>query len=125
MMARPRHAGRYISDGIVVSSVLQTFEGFLAEVGPQPSPAHTIDRIDNARGYEPGNIRWATRKEQARNTRRNRRITFDGKSLTVAEWAERTGLAYNTLFYRLQRHGWSVEAALTTPVVPGGRRGRS
>ncbi len=45
------------------------FERFLAHIGPKPSPRHSVDRIDNARGYEPGNVRWATAQQQVRNQR--------------------------------------------------------
>ena len=48
-----------------------SFETFLRDVGMRPSDAHSLDRIDNDRGYEPGNVRWATRAEQSRNTRRS------------------------------------------------------
>lgn len=57
--------------GITVADEwLEDFPAFLAHVGPAPSPTHSVDRIDNERGYEPGNVRWATAAEQARNTRR-------------------------------------------------------
>lgn len=46
------------------------FTAFEEHLGPRPSPKHSVDRIDNERGYEPGNIRWATQTEQVRNSRR-------------------------------------------------------
>lgn len=60
----------YGGRGITVHPTIRnSFEAFLREVGPRPSPRHSIDRIDNDRGYEPGNLRWATPEVQATNRR--------------------------------------------------------
>lgn len=96
------------------------FAAFLAHVGPKPSRGHSLDRIDNARGYEPGNVRWATMREQTRNTRRNFFITHDGETLCAADWAERTGVPENTIKARIRR-GVPVERALNPRHLPTGR----
>jgi hypothetical protein len=93
----------------------QSREAFVADMGPRPSPQHSLDRIDGTKGYFPENCRWASPKEQARNTSRNRRITYKGETRTLAEWAELNGIRYMALFYRLAR-GWSLDRAFTTPV---------
>jgi hypothetical protein len=60
----------YGGRGITVSPLWRhDFAAFYAEVGPRPSVIHSIDRIDNDRGYEPGNVRWATKREQRANQR--------------------------------------------------------
>lgn len=86
---------------------------FLADMGPKPSPKHEIDRIDNDGPYSPENCRWVPRKINDRNRRSNRLITHDGKTLTVAEWSERTGLGESTIAYRI-KIGWSASRAITT-----------
>jgi hypothetical protein len=91
------------------------FERFIAHIGPRPSKRHTLDRIDSLGDYAPGNVRWATWREQQQNRTNNRLLTWRGKTLTITEWSRRLGVALMTLHHRLGRLGWSVERAMTTP----------
>lgn len=103
---------RYGGRGIHVCERWSTFEAFYSDMGPRPSPLHTVDRIDNDGPYSPENCRWATRSEQSRNNSRTRRLTFRDKTQSLIEWAEDLGRPYGVLQMRLQR-GWSIERALT------------
>lgn len=94
---------------------LNGFECFLADMGLKPSRAHSLDRIDNNKGYEPGNCRWATRQEQMRNTRLNRVITIFGEEATATDWAERAGMDNDVVIARLAA-GWKIGRALSQPV---------
>ena len=89
-----------------------SFETFLADMGRKPTPRHSIDRIDNNRGYEPDNCRWATQTEQSRNQRSNRMTTHNGQTKCTADWAEASGIAYHTLKSRLLR-GMPIEDAVS------------
>lgn len=77
----------------------------------------TIDRRDNNQGYSPDNCRWITQAEQTNNTRRNKWITFNGKTLNIEQWAKEININPVTLWHRLNSLNWSVERALTTPVA--------
>lgn len=105
----------YGGRGIHVCDRWLSYENFLEDMGRRPSPRHSIDRIDNDKGYSPDNCRWATQKEQCRNKRTNRLITANGETKTLAEWAEITGLRTGTISERL-RHGWSPESAVLEPL---------
>lgn len=117
-----RHAfigyASYGGRGIVVCDRWRaSFVNFYSDMGPRPSPEHSLDRIDNDGPYSPENCRWATRAEQGRNRRTNRPLTHDGETMCVSEWAERFGLSRNTLQRRLDR-GWSFERATSEPPQP-------
>jgi endogenous inhibitor of DNA gyrase (YacG/DUF329 family) len=105
-LAFARYAGR----GITICERWMTFENFLADMGERPS-GKTLDRIDNDRGYEPGNCRWATRRDQGRNTRSVRLITYRGESRSLAEWAEILGFDEALARKRLAT-GWPFERAI-------------
>lgn len=85
---------------------------FADYMGPRPSINHTIDRIDNNKGYEPGNLRWADRKTQQRNRRNNVIIEYNGLKMCAADWSDKLGLGQNCLMTRLRR-GWPLEKALS------------
>ena len=76
----------------------------------------TIDRIDNDKGYSPDNCRWVTVKTQNRNARSNHLITFEGETHTLIEWCEIKGITRAALNNRINKYGWSINKALTTPV---------
>lgn len=115
--AYPLYGGRGIK---VCDEWNDSFESFYEHMGPRPSDKHTLDRIDNEKGYEPGNCRWVTMLEQSSNRRSNRKITFNGETLTVAEWARRIGTSRQTIRSRIES-GWRLEDVMSMPVNHGNR----
>lgn len=96
---------------------LADFRSFAAYVGEHPGKGKTLDRIDNDKGYEPGNVRWATSAEQARNRRSNRWITIGEETLCLTDWCARIGIKSCTASYRVRELGWSWEKAVTVPAM--------
>lgn len=92
----------YAGRDIVVAPPLNVFEEFYKHMGDRPEGT-TIDRIDNDLGYQIGNLRWATPKEQARNRRSTRLITFKGECMPLTEWARLLGITPEGLAGRLNR----------------------
>jgi hypothetical protein len=105
----------YGNRGITICKRWMKFLNFLKDMSEPPTNKHSIDRINNNGNYCKSNCRWATRKEQARNTRKNRLISFNGKIQCMSAWAEELYIDKSTLWSRLNS-GWSIEKALTTPI---------
>jgi hypothetical protein len=114
------HYARYGGRGVRVCERWERFSAFLEDMGSRPE-GMTLDRWPNRDGdYEPGNVRWATPRDQCRNNGKNRFLTHSGETRCIAEWAERTGIGHGTIRERLKR-GWSVSDALTRPLQRGRR----
>lgn len=116
----PRHIlyKNYGAKGIRVCDRWRaSFDAFFEDMGPKPSPDHSLDRINNAGNYEPGNVRWATEAEQHRNRSDNIMVTHSGKTQCVTDWARELGITRKALEQRLRT--WPLERALTEPRRPG------
>jgi len=88
-------------------------------MGKRPSKEYSIDRIDNSNGYFKENCKWSTQKEQSNNQDSNVMITFNGETLTIAQWSEKLNIPYKTLHMRIQVSGWPINRALTEPIGYG------
>ena len=102
----------YGGRGITVCQHWEKFEPFLEDMGPKPTPQHSIERRDNNLGYSKENCYWATRNEQNHNKRNNKRIYFHGITMTLAEWAKHLGVSRQTIASRL-KVGWSLGKAFS------------
>lgn len=100
----------YGGRGIGVCVRWHSVEHFIDDMG-HPKRGDTIERIDNSKGYSFSNCEWASRRRQNNNTRRNVTITFDGQTLTRAQWEQKLGIGSTTLRSRLRR-GMSLEQAM-------------
>jgi hypothetical protein len=110
---------RYGGRGITLCKKWHNSKQFIKdvekEIGLKPTSKHQIDRINNNEGYEPGNIRWVTPKQNSRNTRKNRLFVINGETKCLSEWAEKYNIKVDTVKKRLKR-GWKPEQAFSTPI---------
>ena len=100
------------------------FAAFIADMGPRPGNGpreYSIERIDNNKGYEPGNCVWIPLAQQARNRRNNRLITHEGRTQYLSAWAKESKVSPEHLRGRL-RDGWYFEDAIKLPA--GAKRPR-
>lgn len=108
----PLYGGR----GISVSKEWQSYEQFYIDMFPVYQKGLTLDRVDNNKGYSKENCRWATPKEQANNTRKNRIIEYRGITKTMIQWAEYLGIKYKTLSQRINAYNWPIEKCFNQPI---------
>ena len=125
----PDYGGR----GIRMCRGWDDFAAFIADMGPRPSPAHSIDRINNDGNYScgkcaeclregwPANVHWATRSEQQRNTRKSKNFTINGVTRNINEWAEIYGMNRRLIHARIYRLGWPIVKAVTLKSTGRGR----
>lgn len=112
----PKHERNYKSRGIKVCDRWKSFAAFFEDMGPKPTPRHTIDRYPNNNGdYEPNNCRWATSKEQTRNMRHNVVVEYQGEKMLLLDVVEKLGLDRGIVYGRI-KNGWSLADALSIPV---------
>lgn len=103
-----RYGGRGIS---ICQKWRDSYQAFLEDVGPKPTPKHTLDRIDNDGNYEPGNVRWATRVEQANNNSKTTLVLYNGKHRPLTPLCRELGIDSSHILTRL-RHGKDFLEAL-------------
>lgn len=103
---------RYGGRGITVCDRWHDFENFYKDMGDKPD-GMSLERTDNNKGYSPDNVRWASAKDQANNTRGNVRLELNGRVQTMQQWCDELGLKIGTVWARLNKYGYSVEKALT------------
>ena len=110
-----RYYKNYGGRGITYDPRWEVFEVFFTDMGRKPSPDHTLDRIDNSGNYCKENCRWSNRCEQANNTRNNKLLSYEGKTMTYSNWERFLGLKHGVISDRIRLHGWSVHDTLTKP----------
>lgn len=95
----------------------ESFSRFVSDMGPKPSPAHTVDRIDGRLGYTPTNCRWATTAEQARNQASNILVEYGGRRVILTDFAAIVGVNYFSLYHRMIQKNQSPQEAAAALVT--------
>jgi len=103
----------YGGRGITICKRWRQFDKFMEDMGERPART-SLERTNNNKGYCKSNCVWATHKQQANNKRTNKMLTYKGKTMTMMQWSEHTGISYNKLRDRI-KYKWSIERALETP----------
>ena len=93
----------------------KSFATFLADMGECPSRDMTVERLENEIGYRPDNCIWATKADQNKHRSHCVPLTYNDRTMNLADWAIEVGMSPNALAMRI-RLGWSVERALTQPL---------
>ena len=106
----------YGQRGITVCDRWRSWLNFWNDMGKRPSANHSIGRKDNDGPYAPWNCWWENPKQQANNKRNNRRITHAGRTQTLQQWADETGINADSIYARLDVLHWTIERAITTPI---------
>lgn len=102
---RSKDAKNYSARGITMCQQwIDSFDQFLADMGPRPEGT-SLDRIDNDGPYSPENCRWADCRTQGNNRRTSKRVTEDGVTLTITEWARKLGVTDGAIRLRLLKKG--------------------
>lgn len=110
-----KHYKYYGGRGIKICKKWLKFSNFFKDMGSKPSPKHTLDRIESNRNYQKDNCRWATRKEQSRNTAQNVNFMWQGKLRCLSEIASMYNISRQTLVGRLN-YGWPLDRAISEPI---------
>lgn len=113
------HFARYGARGIKVCDRWRKFENFLEDMG-EPPPGLTIERKDNNGDYDPSNCIWATPKQQSNNKRTNIKLTSNGITKSLEDWANELGISYMAIYQRL-RAGWAPHRILQGSLRHGSR----
>lgn len=110
---------RYGARGIKMSPRWKnSFSNFIMDMGSRPSLKHSIERIDNNKGYCKSNCRWATMKEQCGNRRNNVFVTLNGETKIITDWCKFYDIKISTVYSRINRNkDWGYEKIFSTPVI--------
>jgi hypothetical protein len=108
----PDYGGRGI---VMCDEWRDSFDAFLADMGTKPGPEYSLERQDVNGPYAPWNCVWALPVEQGNNKRNNVLLTFQGRTMSVSQWARELGMKVLTLYQRIRR-GMSIEDAFTAPL---------
>jgi hypothetical protein len=127
MLARCRNKNAenykwYGGRGIKVCKRWEKFENFKKDMGERPK-GMTLDRINVDGDYRPSNCRWISQEEQKKNTVKTKRFALNGEYKTIRDWSKQYGIKERSVCARVNKLGWTLERALTTPLRQGNYAG--